>query len=194
MNKIIYKGFLSKDNKYPTIDIPEDSKIFIYKKDDILTYIGVVPVLLFLYLVVSIKRILIYDWRLNMEGFWLGVILTIFLIPVHEFIHFLLLPKNSTAYVYLSIGGVTFYPLNPISRKRYIFFAILPGIILGLFPLCLSILLPSKFILISSIVVTASTLSLTLAVTDFVNAILAIIRVPQKGKIQASGNDVYWYV
>lgn len=119
--------------------------------------------------------------------------IAVLFLVIHELIHGLSCPRDSTVNYYYCIYGITCYPLDPMNRNRYIFMAIAPAVILGFIPLIIWIFMPVRFVMINSILFTFSLGSLGGSSADIYNLLKALIKVPKESFIQASGSKVYWF-
>lgn len=191
--KLVWKGKLTKDKGFPKANIPKDAKVFLGEENS--WHIYIIGILIFILGIVLLKIKLNYFQGLRMKriGYLIGLGLAVLFLVIHELIHGLSCPRDSTVNYYYSIYGITCYPLDPMNRNRYIFMAITPAIILGFIPLIIWIFMPVRFVMINSILFTFSLGSLGGCTADLFNLLKALIKVPKESFIQASGSKVYWF-
>ena len=191
--KLVWKGKLTKDKGFPKANIPKDAKVFLGEENS--WHIYIIGILIFILGIVLLKIKLNYFQGLRMKriGYLIGLGLAVLFLVIHELIHGLSCPRDSTVNYYYSIYGITCYPLDPMNRNRYIFMAITPAIILGFIPLIIWIFMPVRFVMINSILFTFSLGSLGGCTADLFNLLKALIKVPKESLIQASGSKVYWF-
>lgn len=191
--KIHWKGKLSDINSFSESDIPKDFNILLDGKSSLLDYAAIIGVFVILYFLTKIKRSIYPEFRIDLFGVFIGILLSILFLPIHELIHCIFCPQNMNINLYYSIYGITCFPLDALSKWRYIIMALAPAILMGVIPMVIWIFIPTKYILINSICIVFGTTSLSTSTVDIKNAILAIINVPSDGYIQAWGNKVYWF-
>lgn len=191
--KLVWKGKLTKDKGLPKPEIPKDSKVFLGEESSLYIYIMGIAILILAFVLIKIKQNYIQGLQMKRIGYLIGIALTFLFLVVHELIHGLCCPKNCTVNYYYSIHGITCYPLNPMTRNRYIFMAITPAIFLGFIPMIIWIFIPVRFVMLNSILFTFSLGSLGGSAADLYNILKALIKAPKESFIQASGAKVYWF-
>lgn len=156
-------------------------------------YILVIAILILAFVLIKIKQNYVQGLQMNRIGYLIGFILTLLFLVVHELVHGLSWPRNCTLNYCYSIQGITCYPLDPMTRNRYVFMAIAPAVILGLIPIIIWIFIPTKFVMLNSIIFAFSLGNLFGSVADLYNLLKALIKAPKKSFVQASGAKVYWF-
>lgn len=171
--KLVWKGKLTKDKGFPKADIPKDAKVFLGEENS--WHIYIIGILIFILGIALLKIKLNYFYGLRMKriGYLIGLGLAVLFLVIHELIHGLSCPRDSTVNYYYSIYGITCYPLDPMNRNRYIFMAIAPAVILGFIPLIIWIFMPVRFVMINSILFTFSLGSLGGSSADIYNLLKA---------------------
>ena len=140
MPKIIWKGIIKSENDFPTADIPENAKKLDSEEDmkkmQIKALPFMIPSVLICFICMFTKTFIANEKVINVGFLFLGVIIGILLIFVHELLHAIAFPKNATVYIGVIPKSFTAVALSssPVNRNRFIFLSILP-IILGLIPL-----------------------------------------------------------
>ena len=191
--KLVWKGKLTKDKGFPKADIPKNAKVFLGEESSWHIYIIVILILILGVVLLKIKLNYFDGLRMKRIGYLIGLALALVFLVVHELIHGLSCPRDSTVNYYYSIYGITCYPLDPMTRNRYIFMALAPAVILGFIPLIIWIFMPVKFVMINSILFTFSLSGLFGSTADIYNLLKALIKVPKESFIQAFGSKVYWF-
>ena len=104
-----------------------------------------------------------------MLAFFIGVGLSIVFLVVHELIHALCCPRDTTVFVYLTSAGIGCVPACGLKKNRYLLVALMPTIVLGVFPFIIWICFPGMDVIISSILFAFSIGSLSMCVGDILS-------------------------
>lgn len=192
--KLVWKGRLTEKNSLPNTNVPNNSKILLEDEDlSWKDYIAIIPILIIGVLSFLFKDKYISVLEVNINGMLIGIALGVLFLVVHELIHGLFCTKNCQVNYYYSIYGITCYPLEHLSRNRYILMALAPLVFLGILPLLVWFFIPSKFTMINSILYSFMFINLSVTTVDIRNAVTALIKAPRDSFIKASGNKVYWF-
>lgn len=190
---IIYKGKLTEKNKLPKNDIPKNSIQFLNPKSKIEPYLGVIPILLVIIVTVWFKRNFIMNFTLDIKGMFIGLLLTIPLLILHEFLHALCLPKHTPIEMFWSPAGIMLIPCKPISKLRYSITLIVPAIILGLIPLFIWTFIPFTNITLSSVLFLLSIANLGGCSIDVYNLFQVIRVMPKGSQMITSETNCYYF-
>lgn len=173
--------------------MPKDAKVFLGEESSWYIYVIVIVILILASVLIKIKQNYIQGLQMNRIGYLIGFALTLPFLVIHELVHGLSCPRNCTVNYYYSIHGITCYPLDPMTRNRYVFMAIAPAVVLGFIPIIIWIFIPVKFVMFNSIMFAFSLGNLFGSVADLYNLLKALIKAPKESFIQASGENVYWF-
>ena len=99
--KLIWKGKMTTDNLFIPDNIPDNAKMLSSEKYAWLAYLLVVPILAIAYAGIVIRRPYVVGIAFNKIAFFIGVGLSIVFLVVHELIHALCCPRDTTVFVYL---------------------------------------------------------------------------------------------
>ena len=101
--KLVWKGKLTKDKGFPKADIPKDAKVFLGEENS--WHIYIIGILIFILGIALLKIKLNYFYGLRMKriGYLIGLGLAVLFLVIHELIHGLSCPRDSTVNYYYSI-------------------------------------------------------------------------------------------
>lgn len=92
---------MTTDNLFIPDNIPDSAKMLSSEKYAWLAYLLVVPILAIAYAGIVIRRPYVVGIAFNKIAFFIGVGLSIVFLVVHELIHALCCPRDTTVFVYL---------------------------------------------------------------------------------------------
>lgn len=126
-----------------------------------------------------------------------GLVMSVLLIPLHEFIHYLCVPrgnKDATAEMWWSLNNGMFMiaTTEPMSKVRFIVLSLMPNLILGWAPLIAWVLVPMSTDLASYLFVFAAFMAVN-GCGDYLNIANVARQVPAGAKVQMSGIHTYWF-
>lgn len=198
--KIIWKGILKNIGDVPKRDVSENAvKI---KNANLLT--GLICGALFFIVLGIILRSLFISMKCYLYGMdeaevhcwvWAGLVLALATLPLHEYLHIIALPRHFEKYVWLApkAGAVMCTYTEPISKKRWIFMALLPNIVVAFISLLIWTIIPIQNNTVSDIFINFINYSLICGSGDFASIFQVATRIPNKMMIQDVGADVYWF-
>ena len=128
---------------------------------------------------------------LNKPFILLGAVIGALLLLLHEFLHLIPYPENSTKIISIKGGTPSAFCSAAVSKGAFIVSSLLP-VLLGIIPMILFMLLPSTYQVINTLLWTTGTIGLASPANDYADALRCLINVPSKCKIQ-SGNDGFYY-
>lgn len=191
--KLKWNGMVSKKNPLPSPVVPNKAKKLMESSKSWQVYILIIPILLLAWLCIVVRRPFTTGVTFTKGALFLGVGLSVLFIVVHELVHAICCPKRSEILVYGTTAGVCLIPTCPLGKRRYIVIAIMPALILGIFPLLAWLLLTRLSPGMSSVVFAFSIGSLSMCLGDFYNIILAARKMTSKSLLITSGSDCYYY-
>ena len=191
--KLIWKGKMTTDNLFIPDNIPDSAKMLSSEKYTWLAYLLVVPILAIAYAGIVIRRPYVVGIAFNKIAFFIGVGMSIVFLVVHELIHALCCPRDTTVFVYLTSSGIGCVPACGLKKKRYLLVALMPTIVLGVIPFIIWICFPGMNVIISSILFAFSIGSLSMCVGDIYNAFLAAFKMNRRSVLVTSKTDIYYY-
>lgn len=194
MPKIVWCGNKKWDDEYPEFPLPEEARE-IKRSDNIfsasLPY-GILP-LLICFAIIYIK----WHWLGPKTAYPvlvpIGIILGLFLMPVHELLHAICYCKGQTVYIGISIEKLAAFSVchEKISRRRFIVMSLMP-MPLGIIPLAVFLIAPSSPI-ISAICVPAGIIGMLSPMPDYMDVHTVCKQVPKDAFIQSQNNGFYWF-
>ena len=120
---------------------------------------------------------------------------TYLLTYVHEFIHAIFYPKDSSKEMWKIPGNGVFFTYceTPVSRMRFIVLSIAPALILGVLPFILWMIFPTALPTTASLMVLTISIIMTYGgMGDFVNIINTVNQVPKGAKVFNFNIHSYW--
>ncbi|MGG5461330.1 DUF3267 domain-containing protein [Clostridium sp. B9] len=197
--KLVWKGKFKGIEDLPIVELPDNAVMFEEPETgaEIARRITnfLVPIVIFLLLVVLIRRkVNGYFTLLNVLNPW-GVILIPFSLLPHEFLHAVVFPKYAKVEMWYSIKEMIALVTSTtaISKGRFVFLNLLPNIVFGFLPLIVWIFIPNNMYFIGGLLFTFAFISLIMGVGDFMNVYNTIKQVPKDAMIQVSGFNSYWF-
>lgn len=194
MPRIIGCGNKKWDYEFPEKPLPENA-VKIERKADIFTgslLYGIVPFLICL-LVIYIK----WHW-LGTKTVYpalvpVGILIGLFLMPVHELLHAACYYKGQTVYIGISLEKFAAFAVchEKISRNRFIVMSLMP-IILGIIPLALFLVAQSSPI-ITAICVPTGIIGMLSPMPDYMDVHMVYRQVPEGAYIQSQNDGIYWF-
>lgn len=191
--KLIWKGRLNDNKELPKPKLPKDAKVFLGEETSGLIYIIIIAIIVLAIVLIQIKQNYMQGFEMNRKGNLIGFILSVLFLVVHELIHGLSCSKDCIVNYYYSRQGIISFPLDSMTRNRYIFMSISPAVILGFVPMIIWIFIPVQFVTLNSIIFAFSLGSLFGSSANLNNLIKALIKAPKESFIQISGEKVYWF-
>ena len=198
MPKIIWKGIIKSENDFPTADIPENAKQLDSEEDmkkmQIKALPFMIPSVLICFICMFTKTFIANEKVINVGFLFLGVIIGILLIFVHELLHAIAFPKNATVYIGVIPKSFTAVALSssPVNRNRFIFLSILP-IILGLIPLVIFCFSSNELKELNGILFGMAIMGMVSVYPDIYNIFNIFKVVPKNAIIQNNKNETYYF-
>ncbi|MDO5601535.1 MAG: DUF3267 domain-containing protein [Oscillospiraceae bacterium] len=123
-----------------------------------------------------------------------GVFAGILLIPLHEWLHAAIYPKNAEAYIGLIPKQFMAYAhcAAPLSKKRFILMCLLP-MILGLLPFLLFLICPLNWPGAAAVLWPCAMVGLVSPSPDYLNVFLVCRAAPKGALIQNGKDGLYWF-
>ena len=122
-----------------------------------------------------------------------GCLLGLFLLIVHEVLHLLPYPDQSVGVIGIERPSLFAICSTPISRNTFIFSAVLPSLLLGVYPLVILCLMPVSMGKINTLLWTAGSVGLTTSCQDYVVALYAIFHIPHHAMVQYSRDGLNYF-
>lgn len=191
--KLIWKGHMREDNIIIYQNMPADAKKLFPMRGAWIMYLLIIPILLFAYIGIRVRLLYSTGIMFSRVELLVGVLVSLLFLPVHELLHAVCCPRHSACFMYLTSAGLCVVPACPLRKKRYIFMAIMPTIILGICPFLAWMLFPNMSVCISSILVGFSVGSLSMSIGDIYNVILALCKMRSQSVLITSGRECYYY-
>lgn len=196
MPEIRWVGAKDQDAAFPEEHLPYGAKLL--RSPDplsaaMLPY-GLVPLLL------CFGALFFKAWRLGrfpmeVEMIFVGILLGVLLIPVHEYLHGVCFPKGATVYVGLIPQKLAAFAVchAPVSWRRFMVMSLLPTI-LGIVPLLIFLLAPGGWGKIMGLCWPLAVMGLLSPMPDYMNVACVRRQVPRGATIQTTNSGCFWYM
>lgn len=191
--KLQWKGKLTEHNSFTYSELPQNAKPLLDGASSWKMYLGVIPILVLAYVGIKIKLHLVEGVIFARWPLLIGIGLALVFVVVHELIHAICCPKDATIWIYWTSAGIAAVPTCPLTKRRYIFVALMPTLILGIVPFIVWLLLPGLNVTLSSIFFTFSIGSMGMCVSDVYNGILATQKMPAGSVLITSDNNCFFF-
>ena len=151
----------------------------------------IVPIIVVFITLVLIKSQLFTGLTVTRLYLTIGLIIGFLLFPVHELLHAICFPPNSSVYMFFTNQGLGTTCLSPVTRNRFILINLVPSIILGIIPLIAFMGFPKEYVAANSILFAVAFLHIGGSYADYIN-VFHTIKVPKDATIQISGEKIFW--
>ena len=121
-----------------------------------------------------------------------GAVFGALLLLLHEFLHLVPYPKNSTKIISVKGGTPSAFCPSAVSKSAFIVSSLLP-VLLGIIPLILFMLLPSAYRVTNTLLWTVGTIGLASPANDYADVIRCMRSVPPECKIQSGKGGFYYF-
>lgn len=198
MPKIVWKGIIKSEKDFPAADIPKDAKKIDSEEDmkkmQIKALPFMIPSVFLCFIGMFVKTFIANEKVINVGFLFLGIIIGLFLIIVHELLHAIAFPKKATVYIGIMPKSLTAVALSssPVKRNRFIFLSILP-VVLGLIPFVIFCLSSNNLKELNGILFGVSIMGMISVYPDIYNVCNILKVVPKNGTIQNNKNETYYY-
>lgn len=198
MPKIIWKGIINSEKDFPAADIPKNAKKIDIEEDmkkmQMKALPFIIPSILICFICMFTKTFIASERVINVIFLFIGVIIGLLLIIIHELLHAVAFPKNATVYIGIMPESLTAVAVSssPVKRNRFIFLSILP-IILGLIPLVIFCFSRSDLKELNGILFGMAIMGMTSVYPDIYNIFNILKAVPKNATIQNNKNETYYF-
>lgn len=198
MPKIIWTGVIKSENDFPTAVIPKNAKKLDSEEDmkkmQIKALPFMIPSVLICLVCMLLKTFLADQKVINVSFLFIGVIIGLLLLIVHELLHAIAFSKNATVYIGIMPKSLTAVALSssPVKRNRFIFLSFLP-IILGLIPLIIFCFNSNDFKELNGLLFGMSIMGMVSVYPDIYNVFNILKEVPKNATIQNNKNETYYF-
>lgn len=198
MPKIIWKGIIKNEDDFPSSNIPKDAKRLNTEEDikkmQIKALPFMIPSVVVLLLCMLLKTLIAGEKIINFLFIFIGVIVGLFLLIVHELLHAIVYPKNAIVYIGIMPKSFTAVALSssPIKRNRFIVSSILP-IILGIIPLMIFCFSSNDLKELNGLMFGMAVMGMISVYPDFYNVHCVLKQVPKNAFIQNDKNTTYYF-
>ncbi|WP_350453643.1 DUF3267 domain-containing protein [Slackia heliotrinireducens] len=198
---LVYKGKFTGPDDLPVADMPERAVMF--DEPDSLDGIAREAVKYTLYMCFPVVAVLVAGLLLDGTdplapqfalGIMLGAALSLVAAVPHEFLHAMCMPRGAQVELWTALrqGMLFVTTTHPFTKGRFIVMSALPGLVLGVIP-CLVWLLIPHGTLGSAALFTFGASSFLMAAGDILNIANALRQVPTGGTVALSGIHSYWW-
>ena len=198
MAKIIWKGLIKSENDFPTADIPKNAKRLDSEEDvkkiQIKALPYIIPSIIICFICMLLKTFIANEKVITITFLFIGIIIGVLLIIVHELLHAIAFPKNATVYIGIIPKYLTAVALSssPVKRNRFIFLSILP-IILGIIPLIIFCFSSNNLKELNGLMFGMAIMGMVSIYPDIYNIFNILKVVPKNATIQNNKNETYYF-
>lgn len=198
MPKIVWSGIIKSEDDFPTAAIPKNAKKLDSEEDmkkmQVKALPFMIPSVLICLACMLIKTISESERVINFGFLFIGVIVGLLLLIVHELLHAVAFPKNATVYIGIMPKSLTAVALSssPVKRNRFIFLSLLP-IVLGLIPLVIFCFSGNDLKELNGILFGMSIMGMVSVYPDIYNVFNILKSVPKTATIQNNKNETYYF-
>lgn len=198
MARIIWKGIIKSENDFPTADIPKNAKRLDSEEDmkkiQIKALPYIIPSIIICFICMLLKTFIANEKVISITFLFIGIIIGVLLIIVHELLHAIAFPKNATVYIGIIPKYLTAVALSssPVKRNRFIFLSILP-IILGIIPLIIFCFSSNNLKELNGLMFGMSIMGMVSIYPDIYNIFNILKVVPKNATIQNNKNETYYF-
>ena len=120
---------------------------------------------------------------------WIMLLSLLPIMCIHEFLHAICFKKD--VYLYTSLRNGMFFVIGTetMSKARFVFMSMLPNLVLGIIPYCISMLMPQYQFLLGFSIILICTGS-----GDYMNVFNAIFQMPKVSRTYMNKFNSYWYM
>ncbi len=189
--KLIYKGkFDGDENSLPAREHPRGYKMF--REPETPTKLAIVMNILALILTVLplVPVMIVNKGFTDLKWYdYLGLILPMFCILPHEFLHALCFKGEVYLYTNFKQGSCFVMGLEDMTKGRFIILSLLPNIVFGFIPYALWMIFPHITFL-----GLFGAIAIGCGAGDYLNVFNCITQVPKGALTYMSGMHSYWYI
>lgn len=196
MPEIKWVGLKDADAAFPEQMLPYEAKAL--RCPDPLSAAalpyGLVPLLL-CFGALFFKTWLVGRFPMEVEMLFIGILLGLLLIPVHEYLHAVCFPKGVTVYVGLIPQKMAAFAVchTPISWRRFMVMSLLPTV-LGVVPLLVFLLAPTGWGKAMGVCWSMAVMGLLSPMPDYMNVSCVRRQVPKGAILQSTNSGLFWYM
>lgn len=191
--KITWKGFMDEHNLFTYPDLPGDAGKLISDKGAWMMYLLIIPIFIIAFIGIKLRLPYAAKPMFTKWALLAGLALSLPFLAAHELIHAVCCPKKTEIFLYVTSAGICLIPTGPLSRRRYIIMAMMPTVILGIFPFLVWLFHPGLNVRTGSILFGFSQGSLSRCIGDIYNVILASTKMTAESVLVTSGKDCYYF-
>ena len=183
-------GIIKADYRYEYEPLPDNARLMVDRSKTIAIIAGFLGITVG-YSLLLVKQYVLNNGEavLNKPFILLGAVIGALLLLLHEFLHLIPYPENSTKIISIKGGTPSAFCSAAVSKGAFIVSSLLP-VLLGIIPMIL--FMPSTYQVINTLLWTTGTIGLASPANDYADALRCLINVPSKCKIQ-SGNGGFYY-
>ncbi|MCR5166134.1 MAG: DUF3267 domain-containing protein [Oscillospiraceae bacterium] len=187
-------GMVKADYGYEYEPLPDNARLMNGERTRAIVLITGFLGIVFGYALLLVKQYILNNGEtvINKPFILLGSALGALLLLLHEFLHLIPYPKNSTKIISIKGGTPSAFCSAAVSKSTFIVSSLLP-VLLGIIPLILFMLLPSEYKVINTLLWTTGTIGLASPANDYADALRCLRSVPPECKIQSGKGGFYYF-
>jgi hypothetical protein len=183
--KLIFEGKYENDKQYPIGELPKKAKYD--AENETQTAVNIQATLFKLHTLIFFESAIIMTVVLHkaitIELILWGVLMAFVAMVLHELLHALCFPKNTTVEMYYSFKKMFMIMVltAQVSEKRLVFMNTFPNVLLGWLPLFVCVLFPSVPV-ISNVLLPFAVVNIILGLRDSMNVYNEWLQMPKENK------------
>lgn len=199
MKNIKWLGIVKSPSEFPKGELPKTANELeepdTMDKMMLVALPFVIPSIMLLFFSMFIKAYLNKANVIKPLFIFVGIVIGLLLLVVHELLHAVLYPKKANVGIGIMPKQLAAVVLvsYPLSRKRFIAMSLFP-IILGIIPLVCFWFSPASKHALNGILFGLAAIGMTSPYPDFFNVYNVVKQTPPNAKIQVSGSKTYWFL
>lgn len=198
MAKIIWKGIIKSEEDFPASKIPPGAVKLEEEEDMGKMQVKALPFMLpsmLICLLCMFAKTFMAGRRVVDIGFlFIGVLIGLGLVIVHELLHAAAYPGGATVYIGIMPKSLTAVALSPspVKRNRFLFLSLLP-IVLGIVPLAAFCVSDSGLRELNGCLFGMAVMGMVSVYPDIYNVFHVLRTVPPHATMQNNKNETYYY-
>lgn len=192
---INWKGTTPFENYATYRELPSTSKIIkIPEKSFQKSILFAIPFFIACFAALYLKEYFSGQFPFEKQYGWIGLLLGLLLIPVHELLHTAVYPSLAEKFIGIDTKNFMAYAYcnAPLKKNRFIFMSLLP-MVLGIIPFIMFCLLPISCKAIAAILWPCALIGLVSPCPDYLNIYYVLKQAPKDAYIQDAENGMYWF-
>lgn len=154
-----------------------------------ISLLSILLVLVYTILLVRFRRS-IGVFQASLTPIIIGLICAVLIIPIHELLHAICVPKSNVVHIYRVKAGFMTWFSRPITKRRYLVMLLVPVLLLGIIPSVCTFFIPETAPDFITFLLIFSLANIGMACGDLSNFIMTVIKVENGNKVVPCKNGI----